>query len=89
MYDQTLPWEIGRTVTLVSYQDELAMGISQEPERAISSMQEFRKRWLAVPQAYAMITPEYFAAEQRLGTPMVVLASNRKALIVARKPTSN
>ena len=85
MYDQTLPWEIGRTVTLVSYQDELALGISQEPERAISSMQEFRERWLALPQAYAMITPEHFAAEQSRGTSMVVLSSNHKALIVARK----
>lgn len=88
MYDQTLPLHIGRTLTVVGYRGELAMGISREPERAISSIEEFRKLWQAHPQAYAIVTPARFAEEQAAGVPMVVLASNRKAVIVAREPPS-
>lgn len=84
MYDQTLPLHIGRTLTVVGYRGELAMGISREPERALSNIEEFRVLWQAHPQAYAIVTPKQFAEEQAAGMPMVVLASNRKAVIVAR-----
>jgi hypothetical protein len=33
MYDQTLPWYLGRTVTPVAHLDELAMGLAIEPDR--------------------------------------------------------
>ena len=35
MYDQTLPFYLGRTTTLVAFRDELALGIDAEPERQI------------------------------------------------------
>lgn len=86
MYDQTLPLHLGRPVTLVCYRDELAMGIAQEPARAISSIEEFRSRWRALAQAYAILKPDRFLAERLAGTPMVVLAASPRAVIVARSP---
>ncbi len=32
MYDQTIPFYLGRTTTLVGYRDELALGIDAEPD---------------------------------------------------------
>lgn len=87
MYDQTLPLEIGRTVILVAYQGEFAMGVAEEPERAIQTMEQFHGQWLTQSQAYAIITPTRFAEEKNLGLPMTVLAENRKALIIARRST--
>ena len=35
MYDQTLPFYLGRTTTLVDYRDELGLGLDAEPEKGI------------------------------------------------------
>jgi hypothetical protein len=37
-YDQTLPYELGRTVTLVDYTDEIALGLRMEPQKGIPSI---------------------------------------------------
>ncbi len=84
MYDQALPVIIGRTLTVVRYRGELAMGIAQEPGQAVASIDEFRERWHLHPQAYAIITVQQFGQEQAADTPMMVLAQNRRAVIVAR-----
>lgn len=89
MYDQTMPHHVSRTLTLVHYEGELAMGISMEPERFVPNIGVFRERWQAHGQAYAIITPNRFAQEQAAGTPMHLLSSNRRAVIVAREePTA-
>ena len=85
MYDQTLPHHVNRTLTLVIHQDELAMGIALEPERFVPSIRDFRDRWQAHREAYAIITPKGLVQEQAAGTPMHVLASNRRAVVVARE----
>ena len=88
MYDQSLPHHLGRTVTVVSYQGELALGIKQEPERIVATIEEFRQRWQAREQGYAIMTQERYGKEQTVRTPMSLLASNRKAVIVARAASS-
>ncbi len=85
MYDQTLPLHIGHPVTIVAYQDEFAMGIGQEPERAIATINRFRQQWFLERQAYAIMSPRQFAEEQNIGTPMVVLYANQRAILVARR----
>ena len=85
MYDQTLVHHVKRTLTLVTHQDEFAMGIALEPELFVANMSDFRDRWRAQQQAYAIITPSAFAQEQTVGTPMHILASNRRAVIIARE----
>jgi len=48
-YEQTLPFYLKHTFTLVQYQDEMNFGIAQEPERWIPTLAEFAKVWAAQP----------------------------------------
>jgi 4-amino-4-deoxy-L-arabinose transferase-like glycosyltransferase len=85
MYEQTLPFYIERTVTLVDYQDEFAFGLEQEPQLSIPTFAEFKQRWLSEPAALAMFTREGFAAVQPEGLPMEVIAEDPRRIVV-RKP---
>src|SRR5712691_10432129 len=44
-FDQTVPFYLGRPVTLVGYKDELAPGIESEPGKYGGSVDEFVSRW--------------------------------------------
>ncbi len=85
MYDQTLPYYLGRTVVPVDYTDELAMGIGSEPEKAIDTVDEWRRRWEAADEAYAIMQPDEFDELQRAGVPMVELGRDPRRVIVARR----
>ena len=84
-YDQTLPYYLGRTVILVDHPDELAMGLKSEPEKAIASVGEWRRRWEASAQAYAIMQPDEYDALQREGVPMVELARDPRHVVVSRR----
>jgi hypothetical protein len=84
MYDQTLPLQLRRTVTIVDYGDELTFGQQQEPQRA-ASLEQFRDRWRAAGQAYAILPNDVLVRERGLGLPMTVLAEDRRTSIVARR----
>ena len=59
-YEQTLPFYIKRTVTLVDYRDELDFGLKQEPELAIPTMEEFEARWRSDRKALAIMGPDIY-----------------------------
>ncbi|MDD5300041.1 MAG: glycosyltransferase family 39 protein [Gallionella sp.] len=61
-YEQTLPFYLQRTFTLVQYQDEMAFGIRQEPQRWIPTIEEFAKVWATQREAFA-IMPAYVYAQ--------------------------
>ena len=61
-YEQTLPFYLQRTFTLVQYQDEMDFGIGQEPQRWIPTVGEFVKTWAAQHEALA-IMPVYAYAQ--------------------------
>ena len=61
-YEQTLPFYLQRTFTLVQYQDEMAFGIRQEPQRWIPTIEEFAKVWATQREALA-IMPVYAYAQ--------------------------
>jgi Aminoarabinose transferase C-terminal domain/Dolichyl-phosphate-mannose-protein mannosyltransferase len=84
MYDQTIPHHIGRTLTVAGFRGELAMGIAQDPEKFVSNVDEFRRRWQSHRQAYAIMPCEQLDAEQIAGTPLQVLSRNHSLVIVAR-----
>ena len=46
-YDQTLPFYLKRTVTLVDYADEMQFGITREPHKVVPTLDEFMTRWTA------------------------------------------
>ena len=84
-YEQTLPFYLKRTMTLVDYYDELALGLEQEPEKGIGYMLEFYPVWTALDAGYAAMKPEDFEALKKIGLPMRVLASDTRRVIVSRK----
>jgi len=85
MYDQTLPYYLGRTVVLVAHADELAPGIASEPDKAIATIGEWRRRWEAADQAYAMMQPDQYEKLRRDGVPMVELGRDPRRVVVSRR----
>lgn len=85
MYDQTLPFYLGRLVTVAAFTGELEPGIRADPARQLATLDEFRNRWRADRAAFAVMPPETFEALRREGLPMVVLAEDAKKVLV-RKP---
>ena len=85
MYDQTLPYYLGRTVIPVDHPDELAMGLRSEPEKAIATVDEWRQRWEASEQAYAIMQPEEYDELKRKGVTMVELGRDVRRVVVSRR----
>ena len=85
MYDQTLPYYLGRTVTQVEHYDELAMGIASEPDKAIATEAEWLRRWSAAEQAYAIMQPDEYQRLRDIGVPMRELGRDARRVIVSRK----
>ena len=48
MYDQTLPYYLGRSVIQVEHPDELAMGIASEPDKAIGTCRAVARSLAAI-----------------------------------------
>ena len=84
-YDQSVPFYLGRSVTLVGHKDELAPGIAAEPGKYVSSVEEFLGRWHADGEAFAIMTPRLYEKLQRDGFPGHVLARDARWIIIARR----
>lgn len=85
VYDQTLPFYLDRTVTLVQYRDEFSFGQDHEPGKWIPTEAEFRQRWLTDRDAFALLEPEIFESLRQHGLPMTEVARDTRRVIV-RKP---
>ena len=85
IYDQTLPYYTGRTVTLVEYTGELSFGIDQEPGGFMRTYGEFEQRWAADKFAMAIMHPGTLAYFERHKVPYVIIARDTRRVIV-RKP---
>ena len=83
-YDQTLPFYLKRTMTMVSYMDELGFGIAQEPEKFIPDLAAFEQAWRAAPKALALLAPADYRNFQAQGLPMRVLAQDTRRIIIAK-----
>jgi 4-amino-4-deoxy-L-arabinose transferase-like glycosyltransferase len=84
-YDQTLPFYLARTTTLVAYRDELALGLDAEPDKAYALDTQWIDAWQTLPQGYALMKPEDFAELASRGVPMRVLARDLRRVLVARR----
>jgi len=85
MYDQTVPYYLGRTVIQVEHPDELAMGIASEPWRAIAKIDAWRAIWAASTDAYAIMPPDDFERLRREGVPMRELGRDARRVIASRQ----
>ncbi len=83
-YDQTLPFYLGRTTTLVAYRDEMGLGLDIEPERGFATEASWIPHWTALPQGYALIRLDDYAALVAQSVPMRVVARDPRRVFVAR-----
>jgi len=85
-YQQSLPFYLQRTVVLVDYQDELALGLSQNPAAGIATLAEFSRRWRSLGDGFAVMplfTHDRLIAQ---GLPMREIARfHRKLVLVSRR----
>jgi 4-amino-4-deoxy-L-arabinose transferase-like glycosyltransferase len=73
-YDQTLTFYLKRTVTLVNYQDEMAFGIAQEPDKWLPDIETFKQTWVRQPYALAIMPHATYQQLSSQGLPMRVIA---------------
>ncbi len=86
-YEQTLPFYLKRTFTLVQYQDEMAFGIQQEPQRWIPTVEEFAKAWAAQPEALAIFPVYAYAQVRQLGLEMKIIFEDTQHIVI-KKPSN-
>lgn len=83
-YDQTLPFYLGRTVTLAAYQDEFGYGLKQEPRLGIPTIAEFERAWRQAPRALAIMEPVTYTMFKQKGLPMRIIARDLRRIVIAK-----
>jgi 4-amino-4-deoxy-L-arabinose transferase-like glycosyltransferase len=83
-YRETVSPYLGRTLTLVDYQGELAFGIGAEPGRQDLSVAIFIARWSASRDAVAFFDPGIWDSWRRRGFPGRVIAFDNYTVAVSR-----
>lgn len=84
-YEQTLPFYLKRTFTLVQYQDEMAFGIMQEPQRWIPDYTSFAKVWQAQSAGLAIMPVETYKRLKQLDFAMRIIYEDAQYIIVSRQ----
>ena len=85
-YEQTLPFYLKRTVTLVAYQDEMAFGLRHEPRLWVPDLAEFERRWRGDAYALAVMSPEMYEQLQQTRLPMQLVARDTERVVVRTPP---
>ena len=85
MYDQTLPFYLRRTTTLVEHMDELEFGLKQQPELWIATRPAFIETWQNGPPAIAIMAPEKFVELHEQHLRMRVLAQDSRRIVVSNQ----
>ncbi len=81
-YEQTLPFYLKRTVTLVAFADEMAYGLEQEPQLWLPDIASFERVWRAQGRALAIMPPHLYEQLAARGLPMQEIARNRRHVVV-------
>jgi 4-amino-4-deoxy-L-arabinose transferase-like glycosyltransferase len=81
-YEQTLPFYLKRTFTLVQYQDEMAFGIMQEPQRYIPDYASFAKVWQAQPAALAIMPVYTYTRLKKMDFAMKIIYEDPQYIVV-------
>jgi hypothetical protein len=86
-YEQSLPFYLGRTMTLVENPDEMEFGLKQEPQLWLPTVNAFVSAWATHQakgeKALAIIRPDVFKDLQKKGLPMRVVSEDPRRVIVA------
>jgi len=85
-FDHTLPYYLGRTVTMVAYKDELTQPIGWAPGNYVPDLAAFARAWQSDRDAWAVFSANDFPEMQKtLQIPMQVVARDPRRVVV-RKP---
>ncbi|AYY59131.1 glycosyltransferase family 39 protein [Burkholderia multivorans] len=87
MLDHTFPFYVGHTTIMVHRQDELAFGISVEPNKWVPTVDEWIARWKQDTHALAIMPPGEYDALVKQQVPMRVIARDNRRVVV-EKPQS-
>ncbi|RZT31411.1 glycosyltransferase family 39 protein [Cupriavidus agavae] len=86
LLDHTLPFYLGRTLTIVARPDELEFGTQQEPRKWIPTMAQFVSTWRNGHPALAVMAPHTFDALTARQVPMYVVARDVRRVVVSNFP---
>jgi 4-amino-4-deoxy-L-arabinose transferase-like glycosyltransferase len=87
--DHTVPFYLGRTMTMVEFPDELEFGVKQEPGLWLPTLDAFIERWKEDQTAYALMVPEQYVALQKLNVPMQEVGRDSRRVIVKHPQSSS
>jgi 4-amino-4-deoxy-L-arabinose transferase-like glycosyltransferase len=85
--DHTMPFYIGHTMIMVEHPDELAFGVSVEPQKWVPTIPQWVERWKADRYALALMSPDRYKEFAAQHLPMTVVARDARRVIV-EKPVS-
>ncbi|RKP54795.1 glycosyltransferase family 39 protein [Pararobbsia silviterrae] len=85
--DHTIPFYAGHTTIMVESADELAYGVSVEPQKWVPTVDAWKQRWNADHAALALMSPETYTELAKDGVPMTVIARDSRRVVV-EKPNS-
>jgi len=83
-YEQTLPFYLKRTFTLVDYQNEMAFGIMQEPQLWIPDIASFAKIWNKQPAALAIMPVQLYPQLTQQGVAMKMIFEDTQHIVVIK-----
>ena len=83
-YQQSLPFDLKRTLTLVAYQGELTFGIRHAPDKWIPDLQQFTQRWQQDSHAFAVMPKATYQTLRKQNLPMKLIAQDPERVIVEK-----
>ncbi len=85
LYDQSLPFYVGRSLTLVAYRGELDYGLRHAPPGTGLTLDEFVDRWGAATSGFAVMEPGMFEQLKSRGVPMRETHRELQRVVVSRQ----
>ncbi|MBL8510625.1 MAG: glycosyltransferase family 39 protein [Betaproteobacteria bacterium] len=87
IYDQSLPFYLKRTLTLVDYVDEFELGQKQEPAKYLAKLSDFPTAWNAPGPALAMIQPGEVDQFRSMGLAFEVIHQDPRRTVIVKTTT--
>jgi 4-amino-4-deoxy-L-arabinose transferase-like glycosyltransferase len=82
--DHTLPFYVRHTMIMVEHPDELAFGVSVEPQKWVPTVAQWIRVWDADRYALALLPPARYAQLLAEHVPMQVVARDERRVIVEK-----
>jgi 4-amino-4-deoxy-L-arabinose transferase-like glycosyltransferase len=86
MLDHTMPFYLGRTLTMVAAPDELEFGTQQEPDKWIPTMEAFVAKWKDGQPALGIMSPETYDSLVAQHVPIYVVARDVRRVVASNFP---